>query len=79
MTITIEPKEIAELAELFAPQAQLKDVYYSFCRVCEQLFEEEARNRPVDFKRRKLVFSSDGDFVTGGSSINKSTTAEIQQ
>ena len=66
MTITIEPKEIAELAKLFTSQSRLNDVYYSFCRVCEQLFDEEARNKPPEFQRRKLVFSSNGDFIEGG-------------
>ena len=70
MTITIEPKEIAELAKLFTSQSRLNDVYYSFCRVCEQLFDEEARNKPPEFQRRKLVFSSNGDFIEGGSAVN---------
>ena len=78
MTIMIEPKEIAEIAELLTSQDRLRDVYYLFCRVCEKLFEVEARNRPANFVPRKLVFSSDGDFVTGGSTIDKQSATENQ-
>ena len=78
MTITIEPKEIAELTKIFTSQDRLKDVYYSFCRVCEKLFEEESHNLSADFVPRKLVFSSDGDFVTGGSTIDKPNATENQ-